>query len=108
MSKMHWAVYPTLSWIALDVLPVQASSVSCERLFSGGGEIADDCRSRLGAERFEQLQMLKFDWQDTISDHALENSERVDVVDMDEFEEMLKADIACVEWDPDELTYLVE
>jgi len=59
-SQIHAKVYPTLAKIALDVLPAQASSVPCEQLFSGGKEIAVTRRAQLGADLFEQLQMLKF------------------------------------------------
>lgn len=46
--------------IALDVLPCQASSVPCERLFSASKQTAENCRASLGAKRFEELQVMKF------------------------------------------------
>jgi hypothetical protein len=52
--------FPTFQRVALDFLPCQASSVACERLFSSGGEIATKQRAQLGAERFEELQIMKF------------------------------------------------
>ncbi|KZT31286.1 hypothetical protein SISSUDRAFT_959356, partial [Sistotremastrum suecicum HHB10207 ss-3] len=55
--------YPTLARIALDVLPVQASSVACERLFSAGRLITTHTRSRLDSEVFEKLQLLKSFWR---------------------------------------------
>jgi hypothetical protein len=36
-------LYPTLGRIALDVLPIQASSVPCKHLFSAGKHIATAC-----------------------------------------------------------------
>jgi hypothetical protein len=56
----HAALFPTLARIALDILPCQASSVPCERLFSASKQTADLCRSSLGAKRFEELQIMKF------------------------------------------------
>jgi hypothetical protein len=105
-SQEQTKVYPTLSRIALDVLPAQASSVPCERLFSAGKEIADDRRSRLGAKRFEQLQMLKFEWQESMPDYAAWNSEVVDNVQLDEFMELLEADAAEQLWDSDSISVM--
>ncbi|KZT31579.1 hATC-domain-containing protein, partial [Sistotremastrum suecicum HHB10207 ss-3] len=68
------ARYPVLSRIALDVLPVQASSVPCERLFSAAKHIATDQRSRLGTDKFEQLQLLKFAWRGNLVNVAEENA----------------------------------
>ncbi|KZT31303.1 hypothetical protein SISSUDRAFT_974790, partial [Sistotremastrum suecicum HHB10207 ss-3] len=70
----HATEYPILARIALDVLPVQASSVACERLFSSGKHTASDLRSRLGADKFEQLQLLKFAWKKSLIDLASENA----------------------------------
>ena len=108
--QVHAKIYPTLAQIALDVLPAQASSVPCEWLFSGGKEIADDRRSRLGAARFEELQMLKFAWRDFQIDHAALNSSELEELDLDEFEGLLEADIKFSEFDIDAAieTYVVE
>jgi len=78
--------YPTLRWIAIDFLACQASSVPCERLFSGSGEIATKRRAQLGAQRFEELQIMKFAWRNNIWDLAAWNSAEVEVVD-DELKE---------------------
>ncbi|KIL57399.1 hypothetical protein M378DRAFT_47871, partial [Amanita muscaria Koide BX008] len=56
-------LYPTLSRIALDVLPSQASSVPCERAFSSAKLTGSDRRSRMKAEIFEILQILKAKWR---------------------------------------------
>jgi len=73
--------YPTLRRIAIDFLACQASSVPCERLFSGSGEIATKRRAQLGAQRFEDLQIMKFAWRNNIGDLAAWNSAEVEVVD---------------------------
>ncbi|KAF5383745.1 hypothetical protein D9615_003755 [Tricholomella constricta] len=78
-------VYPTLARIALDVLPSQASSVPCERVFSSSKLTATDRRARLKAEVFEELQVLKAVWRATTIDLARHNSEEVEEV-LDEYE----------------------
>ncbi|KZT21838.1 hATC-domain-containing protein, partial [Neolentinus lepideus HHB14362 ss-1] len=52
--------YPLLYRVALDILPVQASAVPCERVFSSSGETDDARRSRLSVFMFEVLQILKY------------------------------------------------
>lgn len=52
--------YPLLYRIALDILPVQASAVPCERVFSSSGETHNPRRSRLSSCMFEILQILKY------------------------------------------------
>ncbi|KZT31683.1 hATC-domain-containing protein, partial [Sistotremastrum suecicum HHB10207 ss-3] len=76
--------YPILARIALDVLPVQASSVACERLFSSAKLTATDLRSRLGTDEFEQLQLLKFAWKREMFDMAKENERYEEEVLVDE------------------------
>lgn len=88
----HCDVYPTLARIALDVLPAQASSVPCERLFSSSKQVADDRRARLGAKRFEELQLMKFAWRQNITDLVAWNSGIVEEVDLDLYQDMLMAD----------------
>jgi hypothetical protein len=44
----------------MDYLPVQASSVPCERAFSSGAETDTPRRNRLSPLLMEALQMLKF------------------------------------------------
>jgi len=85
----------------LDFLPCQASSVACERLFSAGGEIATKRRAQLGADRFEELQLMKFAWRNKIDDLASYNSKQVEEIDdgMKEFQDFLAADQELEEWD---------
>ncbi|KAM6502313.1 hypothetical protein JOM56_002290, partial [Amanita muscaria] len=56
-----------------DVLPVQASSVPCECLFSGSKQTATDRRARLGSDRFEELELMKFSWKKNLIDIATWN-----------------------------------
>jgi len=93
-------LYPTLSQIALDVLPAQASSVACERIFSGSKQIATDRRSRLGPVVFEQLVMMKSAWGPGLYDGAAWNAAQVEQVDnIFDFEEMLVDDADLLEWE---------
>lgn len=101
----HVNEYPTLASIALDVLPAQASSVASERIFSSAKLTASDLRSRIGVEKFEKLQLLKFSWKRDLIDMAAENkvTEEVEDESMEYLfrclEEMDEADGA---WDDEE------
>ena len=44
----------------MDILPIQGSSVSCERVFSSAKETTTARRNRISPELMEALQMLKF------------------------------------------------
>ncbi|KAF5387624.1 hypothetical protein D9615_000715 [Tricholomella constricta] len=52
--------FPILYKIALDVLPVQASAVPCERVFSSSKETDSLRRANLSPEMMEVLQILKY------------------------------------------------
>jgi hypothetical protein len=97
----HAKVYPTLARIALDILPMQGSSVPCERVFSGAKLIATDRRARLSPTVFEELQVLKFAWRDKQPDWAALNGEEIEEVD--EIDEMSRCRLAeeneLKEWD---------
>ena len=87
-----------LAHIALDVLPCQASSVPCERLFSASKQTADVHCSSLGTKRFEELQIMKFAWRQNIVDLAAWNlAEAEELVDLDEYSELLKGDEQAAE-----------
>ena len=103
-SKDNGHRYPTFRCVALDFLPCQVSSVVCERLFSAGGEIATKRRAQLGAEQFEELQIMKFAWKKIIDDHASWNLEQVEEVDdcLVEYKDFLSADRDQVAWDDSE------
>jgi hypothetical protein len=95
-------LYPTLARTAMDVLPAQASSVPCERLFSSGKLIATDKRSRLGHECFEELQILKFAWCSALVNHAAENSDEVEDLELSviqDFTDLLKDEQDILEWE---------
>ena len=77
----HAKVYPMLACIALDILPMQASSIPCEQVFSAAKLIATDRCAWLLPAIFEELQVLKFAWHDTLSDWAGLNSDEVEEVD---------------------------
>ena len=46
--------------MAMDYLPIQASSVPCERIFSSSAETSTKRRNRIGSLLMEALQMLKY------------------------------------------------
>jgi hypothetical protein len=88
----HATIYPTLARIAQDICAIPASSVPCECLFSAGAEIATDCRSCLGAEKFEELQILQCMWRRSIVDRAAFNSNEVADIYLQEYKELYKLD----------------
>src|SRR6266481_1552485 len=99
-------LYPTLRRIAIDFLACQASSIPCECLFSGGGEVATKRRAQLGAMRFEELQVLKFAWRNNIADLASWSTAEVEEVDDTRvYEDLFNADQEQSAWDvtPDEI-----
>jgi hypothetical protein len=54
--------YPRLFRVAMDILPVQSSSVPCERVFSSGKETITPRRNRITPELMESLQILKYSY----------------------------------------------
>jgi hypothetical protein len=44
----------------MDIIPIQASSVPCERVFSSGKETMAPRRRRISAKLMEALQILKY------------------------------------------------
>ncbi len=53
-------VYPTIFMMAMDILPIQGTSVPCECVFSSGKETTTARQNWLSPELMEALQMLKF------------------------------------------------
>ena len=45
----------------MDILPIQASSVPCERVFSSSKETTTPRRNKLKPDLVEALQLLKYD-----------------------------------------------
>ena len=88
--------------IVLDVLPAQASSVPCERLFLGTKKIADDRRSRLGSKVFKELAIMGSAWGPELYDFAAWNTAQVEEVMLD-YEEMLLDDTDVLEWEKEDL-----
>jgi hypothetical protein len=95
----HAALFPTFAHIAIDILPCQASSVPCERLFLASKQTVDLCRSSLSAKHFKELQIMKFAWRKKILDNAEQNWVQVKEVQLGEYSEFLEADETLVEWD---------
>ena len=58
--QMNETKYPLAFLVALDILPVQASSVPGERLFSSSKETCTDRRNRICPKLLEILQMRKY------------------------------------------------
>lgn len=90
--QAHASLYPTLARIALDVLPVPASSVSVERLFSRAKEVSTDRRSRLGPDVFEWLECLNYYWRPLIVDYARANSDHVEECELLDYIMMVEED----------------
>jgi hypothetical protein len=44
----------------MDILPIQASAVPCERIFSSAKETMAPRRNRVSSDLMEALQLLKF------------------------------------------------
>jgi hypothetical protein len=59
LFQISCTAFPTLYAMAMDYLPIQASAVSCERVFSSSAETDTKKRNRINPELMESLQMLK-------------------------------------------------
>ncbi|KAG6913323.1 hypothetical protein DXG01_007734, partial [Tephrocybe rancida] len=96
---VHARIYPTIAQMALDVLPCQASSVTCECLFSSTKLTATNHCARLRPELFEKLQILKHIWCPELVDAARVTSEDVDCITLETYKSLLVADIELNNWD---------
>jgi hypothetical protein len=94
--------------MALDVLPCQASSVPCERLFSSSKQVATERRSRLGCERLEHLLVMKSTWQGSVVDWAALNSNATEEVDIIAYTDLLQADNDAMRWDKEDEDFMFE
>ncbi|OJA12305.1 hypothetical protein AZE42_10248 [Rhizopogon vesiculosus] len=52
--------FPTIFWMVMDYLPIQASAVPCECVFSSSVETDTKKCNRISPSLMEALQMLKF------------------------------------------------
>ena len=80
----------------------------CERLFSASKQAADDRRASLGSKRFEELQLMKFAWRGSITDIASSNTDQVEMVDLDEFRDMLEYDVREYEFEKGEDEFVID
>ena len=60
MGQENKQKYPRIYLLAMDILPIQASSVPCERVFSSGKETMAPCQCCIKPAFMEKLQMLKY------------------------------------------------
>ncbi len=89
---MHTDTYPTLARMALDILPIPASSVASERLFSSAKEVLTARRSRLGPDVFEWIEVLGHQWASEVVDYARINSLNIEEYELDDFLEYCELD----------------
>ncbi|KIJ21094.1 hypothetical protein PAXINDRAFT_56100, partial [Paxillus involutus ATCC 200175] len=59
-ALLSCSTFPTLFCITMDYLPIQASLVPCEHVFSSSGETNTKCCNHISPILMEALQMLKF------------------------------------------------
>lgn len=64
--------------MALDVLPIQASAVPCERVFSSSKETCTMRRSRIDPSLMEALQVLKYHIRQGVSLNFTQGTSRAD------------------------------
>ena len=57
--QVNQASFPTLFAMAMDYLPIQASAVPCERIFSSSAETDTRRRNRISPLLMKALQMVK-------------------------------------------------
>ncbi|CAE6470540.1 unnamed protein product [Rhizoctonia solani] len=74
--KAHRNVFPLLYQIAMNILPVQASSVSSERAFSSAKLTCTRERNNISADHMEYLQVLKHSLHRRRANH--ENNQTLD------------------------------
>ncbi|KAJ6492756.1 hypothetical protein C8R47DRAFT_975538, partial [Mycena vitilis] len=79
-------VFEILYRVALDVLPVQASAVPCERVFSSSKETDALRRGNLSPAVMEMLQILKFIFRQgriSFTDDLVATEKELSVIDLD-------------------------
>ncbi|KAL1948836.1 hypothetical protein VTO73DRAFT_10642 [Trametes versicolor] len=98
-SHVTVSLYPTLARMALDILPVPASSVSVKQLFLQAKELSTDCRLCLGPDVFEWLECLNYYWCPLIVDYARANSKNVEECELLDYIVMVAEDKMMREFD---------
>jgi hypothetical protein len=83
LLKENQQRYPVIFALAMDILPIQASAVPCERVFSSAKETMAPRRSRISSDLMEALQLLKFNMR---NGRSLDFTSGLDYTD--ELEEM--------------------
>jgi hypothetical protein len=78
--QMYEKEFPTIFKLAMDVLPVQGSSVPCERVFSSAQETITPRRSLISPEVMEACQILKFGLKKNVTLSFTEGTDRASQV----------------------------
>ena len=94
-------LFPTLAHITLNILPAQASSVTCKQLFSGTKQILTDCCASLGPIVFKEIIIMKSAWGPDLYEMAAWNEWQVKDVNLFDFKELLLDDPDSFAWDKD-------
>jgi hAT family C-terminal dimerisation region len=100
--KEHQKHYPTIFTLVMDALPIQASAVPCERVFSSAKETMAPWQNRISPDLMDALQLLKF---------TLRNGRSLDFTSglsyMDELHEM-EEEVSEEDDVPEDLTSFVQ
>lgn len=87
----HQHQYPRIFRLAMDIIPIQASSVACERVFSSGKQTMTPRRSRISAKLMEALQILKFSIRKGAKDSPLKFTDMTWKEELTEFERLAQS-----------------
>ena len=87
----HQNQYPRIFRLAMDIIPIQASSVACERVFSSGKQTMTPRRSRISAKLMEALQILKFSIRKGTKDETLKFTDMTWKEELKEFERLARS-----------------
>jgi hypothetical protein len=90
LLQSHAEEFPNIYKIALDYLPIQASAVPCERVFSSSAETDTKRRNRIKPVLMEALQIIKYrkrkermnlmsDWTETMEKVKMDEKMQGDV-----------------------------
>ena len=62
--KLHEGQFPTVGYLARQILGIVGSQIEIERVFSIAGILTALCRCRLGSKNLDQLVLLVKNWPD--------------------------------------------